>query len=141
MSNAPWYDVALGELGVKEALGDADNPRVVEYLKGTRLPKAMYRDATPWCAAFVGWCLRQAGVAPTGSAAARSYLRWGVEIEEPRLGAIAVLTREGAPGSGHVGFVHKSKGWELWLLGGNQGNAVTIRKYSRSRLISLRWPA
>lgn len=140
--HTPWMPIALAELGMREAAGDADNPRVVEYLRGTRLPARMHRDATPWCAAYVGWCLQQAGVAPTGSAAARSYLRWGDELDQPRVGAIAVLTREGAPGSGHVGFVHRidSDRPRIWLLGGNQSNAVTISAYARSRVISYRWP-
>lgn len=69
---------------------------------------------------------------------ARAWAEWGVACE-PALGAVAVFER-GA--RGHVGFVvgvdHMSR---LLILGGNQGDAVSIVPFPRYRLLATRWPA
>ena len=57
----------------------------------------------------------------------------------PPLGAVAVFEREGG---GHVGFVDSvNRDGSLNILGGNQGDAVNVRRFKRDRLIALRWPA
>ncbi|HWK38875.1 MAG TPA: TIGR02594 family protein, partial [Hyphomicrobium sp.] len=92
------------------------------------------------CAAFAGACLERAGFASTRSLMARSYLRWGEEIEGGRFGAIAVLSRGSDPAAGHVGFLLGETASHLMLLGGNQGDAVSVAAYPKTRLIGLRWP-
>jgi uncharacterized protein (TIGR02594 family) len=137
----PWLAIARGELGVHETPGPASTKRIDEYLRSTMLPERYIEDETPWCAAFVCWCLHQAGLASTRSAGARSYLRWGQELQEPRVGCIAVLTRPGHATSGHVGFWLGMAGPDkVRLLGGNQNNAVCTRVYDASRVLSYRWP-
>lgn len=138
----PWLVRARREIGTKERQGPADNPRIVEYLASTRLAPRFLHDETPWCAAFVCWCLEGAGVASTRSAGARSYLMWGEELDEPRLGCVVVLSREdnSNPHAGHVGFYAGATAEGLLILGGNQANAVTVRRYSRARVLSCRWP-
>lgn len=146
-----WLQLAYQEMrrGVREVPGDRDNPRIIEYHSSTSL-KATH-DEVAWCAAFVGWCLQEAGVRPSGSAAARSYLEWGVGVSpvHPPVGAIVVLKRGGAnqPGpdviqaQGHVGFFwgHGEPG-QLVLLGGNQGDQVSLAQYPVHRLLGVRWP-
>ena len=56
-----------------------------------------------WCATFMNFVLAKAGFAGTNSDAAKSFAYYGRRISEPKVGAIAVLTR-GARG-GHVGVV------------------------------------
>lgn len=130
---------ALNEQGVREIDGPGDDPRIVAYLQTTTLPGVLaMQDETPWCSAFVNWCLRRADVEGTHSAAARSWLHWGKAIETPRRGCIAVLSREGG---GHVGFYLREWAGHIQLLGGNQGNAVGVRSYERSRLLGYRVPA
>lgn len=131
---------ALAELGQLEAPGVANNPRVVEYLKTTGLPSGMAStDATPWCSAFVNWCLKRAGVSGTGSAAARSWLTWGSPVAKPRRGCVVVLARDGG---GHVGFfIRATLDGRLVLLGGNQADQVSERAYPRERLLGFRVPA
>ena len=138
-----WLVVARGELGVVEGRGAANNARVLEYLATTRLPKTMrLKDSTPWCAAFVGWCLEQAGTASTKSASARSYLKWGVALDEPRPGCVAVYSRPGAgPRAGHVGFWPANQGLVDVVLGGNQRDSVCERAYPVARLLGYRWPS
>jgi uncharacterized protein (TIGR02594 family) len=112
---------------------------VVEYLRTTTLPDELAsQDETPWCSAFVNWCVTHAALKGTGSAAARSWLSWGQPLDKPRRGCIAVLSRDGG---GHVGFYLRTVGTQIHLLGGNQNNAVCTRSYDRARLLGYRVPA
>jgi uncharacterized protein (TIGR02594 family) len=138
----PWLTIARAELGVLETPGPESTPRILEYLAATRLPPSMHDDETPWCAAFVCWVLQQAGLEHTASAGARSYLRWGRLLTDPRLGCVVVLSRpnQDNPSSGHVGFWVGDGQRGPLILGGNQGNAVTIRPYAARRVLGYRWP-
>ena len=141
--------IAHGELssGVSEIEGPDDDPRIVEYHATTTL--AATDDEVPWCSSFVNWCMKEAGLLRTGSARARSWLRWGTAFTFPAYGAVCILQRgsglQPGPGvidaPGHVGFYAgiASAGGML-LLGGNQSNAVTIAAYSNSRVLGYRWP-
>ena len=141
-----WMAIAEKEKGVKEVPGVGVNPRVLEYLQAaTDLSRlAESRDETPWCSAFVNWCLKQAGYAGTNSAAARSWLDWGRAIEVPRRGCIVVFSR--GPRFGHVGFYLSETETDIIVLGGNQDNPqtriseVNERPYSKSRLLGYRIP-
>ena len=133
-----WMDFAWPELGVKETPGPGSNPRVLEYHAATNLHAS--DDAVAWCSAFVNWCMQRASITGTNSAAARSWLGWGVRTQEA-YGAIAVLERGPNPTLGHVGLlIHRAAG-RIWLLGGNQGDAVSVASFDVARLIDLRWPA
>ncbi|MDQ8697259.1 TIGR02594 family protein [Hyphomicrobium sp. LHD-15] len=94
-----------------------------------------------WCDAFCGACLERAGLRATRSLMARSYLKWGEAIAEPRIGAIAVFSRGTNPAEGHVGFWLGETEDSIVLLGGNQGNAVSVARYAKARLLGLRWPS
>jgi uncharacterized protein (TIGR02594 family) len=143
----PWMAIARAELGVHEAPGADNNARIQEYFSATSMGPHT-PDSVPWCAAYVGFCLKVAGIEPSGSAAARSYLDWGVPLLSPRVGCIIVFSRPPNPASGHVGFVASlptsdrvdvSQG--VYVLGGNQGDRVCIAPYPVSRIIGWRWPS
>lgn len=134
-----WYEIAEAELGVAEALGPADNPRIREYFAGAGHPEVM-RDSVPWCAAFAGWCLAQADVQPSGSLAARSYLRWGKPLAMPREGCIVVLRRGADPAAGHVGFYAGEANGRVMVLGGNQGDKVSVAAFRAEDVLAYRWP-
>ena len=140
MDQPKWLDEAWRELGQRERQGGQDNPRII----------ALYRDAghgeighdeTAWCAAFAGACLARAGHKNSGSLMARSYLNWGEALSVGRTGAVAILSRGSDPSLGHVGFLIGENGDDIILLGGNQGDAVSVAAFPRSRLVGLRWPA
>jgi uncharacterized protein (TIGR02594 family) len=135
-----WLDHAWAELGQSEVSGSASNARIADYIHRVGHPDVA-DDATPWCAAFVGACLDRAGISGTGSLLARSFLSWRVEADEPRLGAIAVLSRGADPTLGHVGFLVGTTGDRLLLLGGNQSDSVSVEGFARGRLLGLRLPA
>lgn len=135
-----WHEVATGELGVQEIAGAAHNPRIVEYHGVTSLRAT--DDETPWCASFVGWCLAQAGLAHTGSAAARSYLGWGRPLDRPTLGCVVVFSRGSSPTAGHVGFyAGRAPDGRILVLGGNQSNRVSVAPYPAASLLGWRWPS
>ena len=136
--------------GVREVAGPSANPRIIAYFRacGTTWIRD---DETPWCAAGVGAGLVESGISvPLLPLRARSYLGWGVSLDKrfPAFGAVAVLSRgTGAqPGPevldapGHVGLVVAIGPGEIVLLGGNQGDAWSIKAYSTGSLLGLRWP-
>lgn len=134
-----WVAIAEGELGQAEIPGYDANKRILEYFKSTWLHSSS--DETPWCAAFVGWCLLSAGEKPTKSAAARSYASWGKSLKTPEFGCIVVLRRGGGTWQGHVGFyVGESTPETIRILGGNQGDKVSIQNFKKSDVIAYRWP-
>lgn len=134
----PWLGIAQGELGVHEVPGFQNNARIIQYLKSTTLGDPYCScDETPWCSAFVNWCVEKAGYEGTDSAAARSWLEWGKNVSKPCPGCIAVFTREGG---GHVGFYIGETADTVKVLGGNQGDQVCVREYSKSRLLGYRMP-
>ncbi len=139
MEHPAWLTAAWAEFGVREADGSGNDARVLGYFRDVGHGD-IKSDATPWCAAFAGSVLAKAGLKHTGSLMARSYMRWGVALDEPRPGAIAVLTRGSDPFAGHVGFFVGSAENRIFLLGGNQGNAVGIEAFDASRLLGYRWP-
>ena len=140
MNQPLWLAEAWAEFGQCERAGAASNDRVL----------ALYRDAghdevrgdeVPWCAAFVGACLKRAGITGTKSLRARSYADWGKPVEDGTIGAVAVFSRGADPALGHVGFVVGTSNKTLFILGGNQKDCVNVTAFDSSRLIALRWPA
>ena len=140
MDQPRWLELAWADLGIAEAPGDADNPLVVRYYADAGHPEVRSDDVA-WCAAFVGACLERAGIAGTRSLMARSYLAWGEAAPEPRVGALAVLSRGPDTDIGHVGFLVGLTEANVVLLGGNQADTVSVQSFARSRLLGLRWPA
>jgi len=139
-STFPWFDIAVEELGTGEVAGAGDNPRVVEYLRSTNLGRDMAsNDETPWCSAFVNFCVEKAGFAGTDSASARSWLNWGRATDTPATGCVAVFKR-GDPPSGHAAFYVSESGGKIKVLGGNQGDKVCYAEYAKDRLLGYRIP-
>lgn len=133
-----WLVIALNEVGVKEIAGAGTHPRISQYMQTVRLP-ASEPDETPWCSAFVNWCISQAGQQGTDSAAAKSWMGWGQKLTVPTLGCIAVLWRDSPQSpNGHVGFRIRSEGGTIWLLGGNEDDQVMIKPYPVARVLCYR---
>jgi uncharacterized protein (TIGR02594 family) len=140
MYECPWLQRARRYIGVKEIHGPKHNPLIVRMWERI---KAVFRDdETPWCAAFVGSILELCGIQSTRSAAARSYQNWGVKIDRPIPGCIVVFWRGSPRGySGHVGFVTGvTRSGNLIVLGGNQGDMVSEKAFTKDRVVSYRWP-
>ena len=134
----PWMEAAWGYIGVKETAGRGATAEIVGmYAKAGHAEVSS--DEVPWCAAFVGGCLKDASLPNTGSLLARSYLDYGTKLDAPKVGAIAIFKR-GAPPSGHVAFVTGWGNGSIRVLGGNQGDKVCEVNYPLDSLLGLRWP-
>lgn len=129
----------MKEISEKEIKGPQNNPRIIEYHKTTLL--GAKTDEVPWCSSFVNWTMREAGFKGTDSAAAASWAKWGVK-SEPVVGAVVMVLR-GGKSIGHVGF-YLGEGKtpdRIKVLGGNQGDAVSIAEFPRSYVFDYRMPA
>jgi uncharacterized protein (TIGR02594 family) len=137
MSEPVWITEARRYIGTREIKGMRHEPLIISWWKAIKRG-GIRDDETPWCAAFVGACLEAVGLRSSRFESARSYLDWGVSLPGPALGAVVVFQREGG---GHVGFVvGEDVHGNLMVLGGNQGDAVTIAPFARARVVGYRWP-
>lgn len=133
------YDLARKEIGTKEIVGKKHSATVVAYFRDAGHPEIV-DDETAWCAAFVGAMLARSGVKPTGSLAARSYLKWGtpVGLAEAKPGDLVIFQRGSSSWQGHVGFYVGHDGTTISVLGGNQANKVSIAKHPQAKLLGIR---
>jgi len=92
-----------------------------------------------WCATFMNMVLAKTGYTGTNSDAAKSFAYYGRRINEPRVGAIAVLSR-GRRG-GHVGVVSgiDNHGNPI-IISGNHNKRVGEAVYPRARVIAYVMP-
>ncbi len=140
MNMPAWLEQAWREAGVREVQGAASNSRILAFYADVGM-SGVTSDEVAWCAAFVGACIERAGLRSTRSLLARSYSSWGQPIKDMRIGAIAVLSRGSDPALGHVGFVLGEDDSQIFLLGGNQRDAVNVQAFDKTRVVGLRWPA
>lgn len=98
------------------------NPLITGFFSMTNT-KPSEGDQTPWCAAFVNFCLYAAGKKTTFSALSGSFRRYGQQTDSPDTGDIVVFSRigpAGRKGFGHVGLFVAANGEGIKVLGGNQ---------------------
>ncbi len=141
-----WVTIAESHLGKREIPGPKSNGWLRDMWMGLRGGKWFwdavgYGDDSrlPWCGAFVAMCVESAGFAYAKNyASAKDWLNWGEVLNDPAEGCIVVFTREGG---GHVGFVvGRDLRGRLLVLGGNQGDAVSVAPFEFSRVAGYRWP-
>jgi uncharacterized protein (TIGR02594 family) len=132
-----WMSEARKHIGLKEIKGTGTNMTIKSWLSNLR---AWWSDdETPWCGTFVASCMKAAGYPlPKHWYRAKDWLNWGVDIGSACFGCIVVFDRRGG---GHVGFVvGKDKQGRLMILGGNQGDAVSVAPFDTARVIGYRMP-
>lgn len=102
---------------------------------------------TEWCAAFVNMILLEEQLPTSHTVSehplmARSFLRLGEEVTEPRVGDIVVFKRGNSEWKGHVSFyvgttvIEKVEYYNV--IGGNQKDSVSIQPYLVSDVLSIR---
>ncbi len=138
-----WLRVGHSQLGQKEIPGPENNPQILVYQSVTKGGPSS--DETAWCSSAVCWCLDQCGEEHTASQAAISYETYGM-VSSLILGAIVVLNFNAFPAvsgskSRHVGFLAgRTDAKRIVLLGGNQGNAFSLKTYEAKFITAVRWP-
>lgn len=139
-------DHAKSFIGLKEVAGAASNPAILAMLQlDAKWPTG---DETPWCSAFANFVTSNCGLERSRSLAARSWLKVGEPIARPdaQPGDVVILKRGAGvqPGpevlnaSGHVGFVSGFENGKVLVLGGNQGDSVSIAAFPEARVLGYR---
>jgi uncharacterized protein (TIGR02594 family) len=138
-----WLRHARTLVGTREAAGAANSPTIMGWAKklGTKVLGMIYNaDSVPWCGLFVATCLAKDGIPAAPIAVrARAWATWGANLAAAKLAPGAVLVFERA-GGGHVGFYVGEDQTSYYVLGGNQGDKVSIMRLEKSRCIAWRWP-
>jgi uncharacterized protein (TIGR02594 family) len=143
MAGPAWLGKAHEEMGVEEVAGAESNPRIMEYFAAAPGSEWVKDDGTPWCGGFMAWLMEPYGALPSEPLRARAWLGWGETLKEPVPGCVVVLKRGSDPKSGHVALFQqwsKDKS-SMYLLGGNQGNRVSIARFKTADVLGYRWPA
>lgn len=135
----PWMKEARKCLGIRETPGKKHTKAVLDFFAEAGFPE-IKDDETAWCAAFVNAMLSRAGYTGTGSLAARSFLKYGDKLEEPKKDCIVVLKRGNSDWQGHVGFFVRKEGPWIYVLSGNQKNEVNTSAYHERDWLGYRWP-
>lgn len=132
------FAIALGEYGVKGIPGSTHSSDILTYFRAPGF-KWVKDDETAWCAAFINWAFWKAGLSVPGTLAARSFLKIGKRTLSPKLGDLVVFWR-GTKNSvyGHVGFYIRETKEGVYVLGGNQSNAVNIALFPKSQVLDYR---
>lgn len=127
---------AVKMLGTKEVVGKQHNPVILAWAKELGLDKVYTADEIPWCGLAVAYAAYKAGVQVVDKPLwALSWANYGTKVTEPMLGDILTFKRDGG---GHVGiYVGEDKDC-YHVLGGNQGNAMSVTRILKSRLYQAR---
>lgn len=136
-NDPPWLAEARRFVGYGEIPGTASATFIQRWLR--QLGAWWADDATPWCGTAVAAWMRAAGQPlPKHWYRARAWLEWGTPLSEPVVGCVVILAREGG---GHVGLVvgRDSLG-SIAILGGNQGDKVSVAMFPSGRVLGYRWP-
>jgi uncharacterized protein (TIGR02594 family) len=138
----PWFQEARRLIGVRETVGPGSSPVIIDWAEKAGID---YRsDDVAWCGLFVAHCVSatlQDEPLPNDPLGARNWQRFGAPCTA-QLGAIIVFWRINPAGTrGHVGFYAGEDDQAFHVLGGNQGDAVSITRIAKDRLLGLRWPA
>lgn len=137
---APRHLVKALELyGITEVVGPKHNPVILNWAKEVDLEDKYKADETPWCGLFVAVVMKRASRPIVKDPLwARNWMNFGLTSIVPMLGDVLVFGRDGG---GHVGFYVGEDKKNYFVLGGNQGNQVSIAKIAKSRLLGARMPA
>lgn len=150
--------LGLKEFGVKEVVGRGSNATIIGWRDQLNLAgvpiKGFSDDDIAWCGlfvAFIAWMrMKVAGEVVKDPLWARNWSRYGVEVSTRRGGKLVhvrgrvpslgdVLVFERGDG-GHVGFYVGEDSACFHVLGGNQGNRVSIVRMDKGRCLAVRRP-
>ena len=144
---AKAVSIAAAKVGTKELTGKNDGPFVDECLKLTGLDNQKYIKETgkgyAWCAAFISWVLKTAGVDVKPTAWAPSWFPTAKLVTDGKYRPMDVFGHNyNNVTNGHVGFIfYWPEDGDLFLsLEGNWGNCVgvNVRKKTDINQVS-RW--
>lgn len=131
----------LALLSTREAPGTADNAAILGWAAelGGSVARDYRADSVPWCGLFMAIVAARAGKPlPQSPLWALSWAQFGRPAPAPMLGDVLVFRRQQG---GHVGLYLAEDEAAYHVLGGNQGDCVSIARVARHRLLDARRPA
>lgn len=153
--NYPWLaglrgmpktiSLGLDLLGTQEVVGKGSNKTIIAWrdelnVAGVKIV-GFSDDDIPWCgllAAILAFRrMKRAAEVVASPLWARNWAKYGTKADKPSLGDVLVFER---PGGAHVAFYVAEDATAYHVLGGNQGNRVSITRVLKSRLIAARRP-
>jgi uncharacterized protein (TIGR02594 family) len=138
MSEPKWLTYARTKIGEREIAGPRHNPWIVRGL--AKLKAWWSDDETPWCGFFVAHCMEEVGIPfPKHWYRAKGWVEYGSRLRSTHVAPGAILVFDRA-GGGHVGFYVGESLRYFYVLGGNQGNKVSIVPIAKERCVAIRWP-
>lgn len=129
---------ALKLYGTRETSGPGNTPDIMAWARelGGSVARVYSADAIPWCGLFMAIVASRAGKPlPASPLWARAWATWGEKAPRAELGDVLVFVRKGG---GHVGLYVGEDATAYHVLGGNQGDAVSITRIAKSRCIAAR---
>jgi uncharacterized protein (TIGR02594 family) len=150
----PWLLTMRAITGMTETPGSADNPKILAmadtvaeaYPDMEAYCNGYQHDDTPWCGLTMAYVMTVAGIRPVWGptdtdrwlwAQAWQDEKWGTKLDQPVLGCVVVMTREGG---GHVTLYESTSGSSYKCRGGNQSDKVNVSSYDKSTVLALMWP-
>jgi len=138
VTNPKWMQTANSFIGLREVAGPKHNKTILGWLD--KLGAWWRDDETAWCGVFVAHCMQETALPfPDMYMRAKAWADYGSLLQRERLAPGAILVFDRA-GGGHVGFYVGEDAGHYFVLGGNQGNAVSVMKLGKSRIVASRWP-
>lgn len=135
-----WYQELLRRKGLHEI---RDRSSLIAWLRSDG--RTLGDPAKlPWCGDTIETAIAltlPTEPLPSNPYLARNWLKFGVPLGRPALGAVIVFWRGSKTGnSGHVGLYVGEDADAYHVLGGNQSDAITIARLDKGRLLGFRWP-
>lgn len=126
---------AVELMGVTETVGAKHNPIIMGWAK--ELGISWYTaDEIAWCGLFMAIIMQRADRSPVANPLrALAWNNFGNQVQKAELADVLTFTRKGG---GHVGLYTGEDRTHYHVLGGNQGNAVSIVRIVKSRLSQIR---
>jgi len=123
-----WLEM-MKNYGLSEIPGPIHNQTIISWFFELGFPW-IKDDETAWCSLALNIAAKHAGCEYTGKLDARSWLKIGTKVIEPKIGHVVVFGLKGS-WKGHVGLYagYNELHHRIFTLGGNQGNKICISPY------------
>jgi uncharacterized protein (TIGR02594 family) len=131
--------MAIKFIGVAEILGTKHNPTILGWAKELGIDKVYNSDEIAWCGLFIAYVCHKSNVetnlTPKEALWALNWNKFGKKQSVAMLGDILTFKRKSG---GHVGIYVGEDDDCYHVLGGNQGNKVSIVRIEKTRLSQIR---
>lgn len=139
---SPMLLEALLLYGTVEIAGGANSPTIMQWSSEVGEKAIGYKyvaDSVPWCGLFMAVIAKRAGLdLPYAPLYALNWGVFGAKAGQPGVGDVLTFTRAGG---GHVALYLGEDSTHYHVIGGNQGDAVSVMRIAKIRLHSARRPA